>query len=34
MSFAYLYVPNEFEKEARKALEELDKANDEEGEDS
>lgn len=35
MSFAYLYVPDEFEKEARKALEELDKANDEEeGEDS
>ncbi|MEP0005658.1 MAG: hypothetical protein ABJ387_12060 [Balneola sp.] len=34
MSFAYLYVPNEFEKEARKALGELDKANEEEGEDS
>ncbi|MEQ8578225.1 MAG: DUF2007 domain-containing protein [Balneola sp.] len=34
MSFAYLYVPNEFEKEAREALEELDKANEEEGEDS
>ncbi|MBO6573386.1 DUF2007 domain-containing protein [bacterium] len=34
MSFAYLYVPNEFEKVAREALEELDKANEEEGEDS
>ncbi|XWN36348.1 MAG: DUF2007 domain-containing protein [Balneola sp.] len=34
MSFAYLYVPNEFETEARKALEELDKADEEEGEDS
>lgn len=34
MSFAYLYVPNEFEAEARKALEELDKADEEEGEDS
>lgn len=33
MSFAYLYVPNEFEAEARKALEELDKTNEEEGED-
>lgn len=34
MSFAYLYVPNEFETEARNALEELDKADEEEGEDS
>tara|TARA_R110002124_G_scaffold287282_1_gene472230 strand:+ start:11136 stop:11402 length:267 start_codon:yes stop_codon:yes gene_type:complete len=33
MSFAYLYVPIEFEQEARKALEELDQA-EEEGEDS
>lgn len=33
MSFAYLYVPNEFEKQAREALEELDQA-EEEGEDS
>jgi hypothetical protein len=28
MSFAYLYVPNEFELQAKKALEELDEAND------
>ncbi|HAH52481.1 MAG TPA: hypothetical protein DF712_17415 [Balneola sp.] len=34
MSFAYLYVPKEFEQEAREALSELDKANGEEGEDS
>lgn len=37
MSFAYLYVPNEFEKQAREALEELDQANEEandQGEDS
>lgn len=37
MSFAYLYVPNEFEKRARQALEELDQANEEaseSGEDS
>lgn len=38
MSFAYLYVPVEFEDEARKAIKELDEAEgineDEEGEDS
>lgn len=37
MSFAYLYVPNEFETRARQALKELDQANEaasEEGEDS
>jgi hypothetical protein len=38
MSYAYLYVPIEFETEARKALEELDQSNEEfneeEGEDS
>ncbi|MEO9884834.1 MAG: DUF2007 domain-containing protein [Balneola sp.] len=37
MSFAYLYVPNEFEKQAREALEELDdseKGLEPEGEDS
>jgi hypothetical protein len=33
MSFAYLYVPDEFEKQARQALEELDNA-EEDGEDS
>jgi len=33
MSFAYLYVPDEFEKKARQALEELDHT-EEEGEDS
>ena len=37
MSFAYLYVPNEFEAQARQALKELDEATEdtsEEGEDS
>jgi hypothetical protein len=31
MSFAYLYVPNEFEKQARKALEELEESDDDGG---
>lgn len=34
LSFAYLYVPVEFEQEARKALEELDSNDFKEGEDS